>query len=117
MSPLAESLGDLVLRTIPVTADRLVPEIVERGETSIVYAGGAFSHAVVKRAKDGEFRVQKDFGGRVESASPEPALLSFAASVMTHVPNTCLYARVDVERGVEVARAGRLALFGPRRCA
>jgi glutathione synthase/RimK-type ligase-like ATP-grasp enzyme len=74
----------------------VVPEIVARGETSIVYAGGAFSHAVVKHARDGEFRVQKDFGGRVEPASPSPALLSFAATVMTHVPDTCLYARVDV---------------------
>lgn len=74
----------------------VVPEIVERGETSIVYAGGAFSHAVVKRAKDGEFRVQQDFGGRVEPDSPPASLLSFAASVMTFVPDTCLYARVDV---------------------
>ena len=79
---------------------KVVPEIVERGETSVVYAGGAFSHAVVKRAKDDEFRVQKDFGGRVEPASPSDALLSFAAPVMTHVPDTCLYARVDlVESG------------------
>ena len=74
----------------------VVPEIVAHGETSIVYAGGAFSHAVQKRAKDGEFRVQQDFGGRVEPASPSATLLSFAATVMTHVPDTCLYARVDV---------------------
>ncbi|HEX6162134.1 MAG TPA: hypothetical protein VFZ31_02125 [Vicinamibacterales bacterium] len=74
----------------------VVPEVVERGETSIIYAGGSFSHAVVKRARDGEFRVQKDFGGRVEPASPSPALLSFAAAAMTQVPDTCLYARVDV---------------------
>ena len=74
----------------------VVPEIIEHGETSIVYAGGAFSHAVVKRAKDGEFRVQQDFGGRVEAASPTASLLSFAASVMSLVPDTCLYARVDV---------------------
>ena len=74
----------------------VVPEIVADGETSIVYAGGAFSHAVVKRARDGEFRVQQDFGGRVEAASPSAALFSFAASVMTLVPDTCLYARVDV---------------------
>ena len=73
----------------------VVPEIAARGETSIVYAGGAFSHAVVKHAKDGDFRVQKDFGGRVEPASPSPPLLSFAADVMTHVPDACLYARVD----------------------
>jgi glutathione synthase/RimK-type ligase-like ATP-grasp enzyme len=74
----------------------VVPEIVERGETSIVYGGGAFSHAVERRAKAGDFRVQQDFGGRVEPASPSTALLSFAATVLTHVPDTCLYARVDV---------------------
>jgi glutathione synthase/RimK-type ligase-like ATP-grasp enzyme len=74
----------------------VVPEIIGRGETSIVYAGGAFSHAVVRRAKDGEFRVQQDFGGRVEAAAPSASLLSFAASVMTLVPDSCLYARVDV---------------------
>ncbi len=74
----------------------VVPEIAASGETSIVYAGRAFSHAVQKRAKDGEFRVQQDFGGRVEPASPSTALLSCAATVMTHVPDGCLYARVDV---------------------
>jgi glutathione synthase/RimK-type ligase-like ATP-grasp enzyme len=74
----------------------VVREIVTHGETSIVYAGGAFSHAVVKRAKDGDFRVQQDFGGRVEAVSPSTSLQSFAASVMTHVPDTCLFARVDV---------------------
>ena len=74
----------------------VVPEILQHGETSIVYAGGAFSHAVVKRAQDGEFRAQQDFGGRVEPVSPSTALLSLAASVMSHVADTCLYARVDV---------------------
>jgi glutathione synthase/RimK-type ligase-like ATP-grasp enzyme len=74
----------------------LVPEILQDGETSIVYAGGAYSHAVVKRAKEGDFRVQQDFGGRVEPVSPSTSLLSLAASVMTHVADTCLYARVDV---------------------
>ena len=74
----------------------VVPEIIGHGETSIVYTGGAFSHAVVKRAKDGEFRVQQDFGGHVKAAAPSVSLLSFAASVMALVPDTCLYARVDV---------------------
>ena len=74
----------------------VIPEIGTHGETSIVYAGGGFSHAVVKRAKDGEFRVQQDFGGRVDACSPSATLRSFAASVMSHVPDSCLYARVDL---------------------
>jgi len=74
----------------------MIPEVVERGETSLVFLGGLFSHAVVKRAKRGDFRVQKDFGGNVEVAVPSRAVLSFANDVMTRVPSTCIYARVDV---------------------
>ena len=61
-----------------------------------MFLGGAFSHAVVKRAKPGDFRVQKDFGGEVEVTTPSAALLSFAGHVMRHVPSTCIYARIDV---------------------
>jgi glutathione synthase/RimK-type ligase-like ATP-grasp enzyme len=73
----------------------VVPEVAERGETSLVYCDGTFSHAVLKRAKDGEFRVQKDFGGRVERVTPSATILGFAGSVLDRIP-PCLYARVDV---------------------
>ena len=74
----------------------VVPEILERGEVSLVYLGGLFSHAVLKRARDGEFRVQQDFGGRVEAIAPSSTALAFGDRVMTTVPSTCLYARVDI---------------------
>lgn len=77
-----------------------IPEITSRGEVSMVYAGGEFSHAVVKRAAGGDFRVQKDFGGVVEAVMPSAALLAFGDAVMAHVPASCAYARVDaVESG------------------
>lgn len=80
---------------------QFIPEITTGGEVSMVYAGGRFSHAVVKRASAGDFRVQKDFGGVVEAIVPSAALLAFGESVMAHVPESCAYARVDV---VESAR-------------
>lgn len=67
----------------------------------MVYAGGAFSHAVMKRAKDGDFRVQKDFGGAVEPLMPSAGLLEFGEAVMAQVPASCVYARVDL---VDTAR-------------
>ena len=74
----------------------VVPEIVEHGEMSLVYFGGAFSHAV-REAREGR-RISRAAGFRRprRAATPSPALLSFADRVMTHVPDTCLYARVDV---------------------
>jgi glutathione synthase/RimK-type ligase-like ATP-grasp enzyme len=73
-----------------------IPEIVERGEVAMIYAGGKFSHAVVRQAAEGEFRVQKDFGGAVVPCAPSADLLSFGARVMAQVPASCVYARVDM---------------------
>jgi len=78
-----------------------IPEIRDRGELSLVFAGGQFSHAVVKHGKADDFRVQQDFGGVVAPAMPSAPALAFAESVMTHVPASCVYARVDI---VESAR-------------
>lgn len=98
-----QSLSDEQLAPARVSGallQEVVPEIVERGELSLVFAGGSFSHAVVKRAKEGEFRVQKDFGGGVEPITPSSGATAFAHRVMSHVPSSCLYARVDmVESG------------------
>lgn len=62
----------------------------------MVYAGGAFSHAVTRRAQAGDFRVQTDFGGLVEVLTPSPRLLAFGDTVMAQVPASCAYARVDM---------------------
>ncbi len=83
-------------RAAGALVQQFIPEIRDRGEVSLVYAGGEFSHAVVKRGKDGDFRVQKDFGGVAEPLAPSAALLAFGRSVMAHVPESCAYARVDV---------------------
>ena len=53
-----------------------LPEIVERGEWSLVYFDGNFSHAVVKRPAAGEFRVQAEFGGAIR-AHEAPGRASF----------------------------------------
>ena len=73
-----------------------VPAIEKSGEISLVYIDGAFSHAVSKHAKPGDFRVQQDFGGSVAPIIPSPDLLAFADGVMTLVNGPTIYARVDV---------------------
>ena len=83
-------------RSSGALVQELVPEVMDRGELSLVYFGGAFSHAVVKRARDGDFRVQQDFGGQVEAITPSQAVLDFANRVMTEAGADTLYARVDI---------------------
>ncbi|MEM9383181.1 MAG: hypothetical protein AAGB93_24750, partial [Planctomycetota bacterium] len=40
-----------------------VDAVVDRGEWSLVFLGGAYSHAVRKTATAGDFRVREEFGG------------------------------------------------------
>ncbi len=90
-----------------------IPEITTGGEVSMVYAGDRFSHAVVKRASNGDFRVQKDFGGAVEAIVPSAALLAFGALVMAQVPESCAYARVDVVDSIRGPLLMELELIEP----
>lgn len=65
------------------------------GEVSFVFVEGEFTHAVRKRAADGDFRVQIEHGG---SVAPEPvtdAQVRAAAAVLALAPEPTLYARVD----------------------
>lgn len=44
--------------------------IVTQGEISLMIFNGNYSHAVLKQAKTGDFRVQDDFGGSVKPYNP-----------------------------------------------
>jgi len=76
-----------------------LPEVVSPGEWSILFMGGKFSHAVIKRPRDGDFRVQKEYGGKTEAQDPPEALLKAAERLVHDLPELPLYARVDgIER-------------------
>ena len=73
----------------------LIPEIKTLGETSLIYIDGAFSHAVVKRPKDGDIRVQEEHGG-VTTLTDAPAwAVKEGAAILEMLPEAPMYARVD----------------------
>jgi glutathione synthase/RimK-type ligase-like ATP-grasp enzyme len=59
-----------------------VDEVVTNGEWSIIFFGGRFSHAVLKLPRDGDFRVQAEFGGRAVPRIPPPELVDAAAGAV-----------------------------------
>lgn len=87
-----------ILRTGSVLIQEYLPEVSLDGEWSLVFIGGQFSHAVIKRAKKGDYRVQSEFGGSVVSETPPENLIRQAEAIMTAIDTPLLYARVD---GVE----------------
>ncbi len=78
-----------------VLVQRFVPEVQSGGEWSLIFIGGRFSHAALKRPAPGDFRVQTELGGRHEPASPDPSMLDAAARIVEMTPEPPLYARVD----------------------
>lgn len=75
-------------------------EIARSGELSLTFFDGVFSHATIKRARPGEFRVQTEHGGTVDSIVVEPALIEQAAAVVRSLDERPLYTRVDgITRG------------------
>jgi len=68
------------------------PEIISEGEWSFVCFDGVYSHAVLKKAKQGDYRVQ---GGDYEGIDAPTGLVAQAAAVVQAVDDTPLYARVD----------------------
>ena len=58
--------------------------------------GGKFTHSIMKKAKEGDFRVQDDFGGSVEAYIPENEMIELSEKVVQQLDPIPAYARVDV---------------------
>ncbi len=72
--------------------------VVTEGEVSLMVIGGHYTHAVLKTAKAGDFRVQDDFGGKVQSYNPSQEEVQFAERVVSLCRPHPVYARVDMIR-------------------
>ena len=70
--------------------------ILKKGEVSYMVFGGKFSHAVLKIAKPGDFRVQDDFGGSVHHYTPNAEEIAFAENCALKCSPTPIYARIDI---------------------
>ncbi len=78
-----------------VLVQPFLPEIQSGGELSLLFFDGVFSHAVCKRPKAGDYRVQFQFGGSNESVQVSEALVAQASICVAHAPAPTVYARVD----------------------
>ena len=83
--------------------------IQSEGELSFIFIGGALSHALIKRAAAGDYRIQSLYGGVEIALDPAPADREAAAAVMAMLPfaGPPLYARVDMVR----LESGKLAVI------
>ena len=82
-----------------VMVQRFVEEIQTCGEWSFVFFLKKYSHAVLKRTRSGDFRVQNEFGGYLDDISPSASLIEQAQRIVDLTDEQLLFARVD---GIEI---------------
>lgn len=84
----------------PAMVQPFLPAIQTEGELSFIFVAGHFSHALIKRASAGDYRIQSLYGGTEVPLNPSPADRAAAAGVMAMLPfaQPPAYARIDMVR-------------------
>ncbi|WP_324828470.1 ATP-grasp domain-containing protein [Qipengyuania zhejiangensis] len=76
-----------------------LPSVVDEGEYTFVFVDREFSHGVLKRAAQGEYRIQSLYGGFECGYSPSAQDLATATAVVAALPfDSVLYCRIDMAR-------------------
>jgi len=70
--------------------------IVSKGELSLMVMNGNYTHGILKIAKEGDFRVQDDYGGSIYDYQASPEEIAYAENAVKSCPEMPIYARVDV---------------------
>lgn len=91
-----EALFQRLIKEEAMMLQPFLPSVMTEGERTLMVIGGRFTHAVIKKAKAGDFRVQDDFGGTVHHYSPTPEEILFAEHAVSVCDPLPFYARVDI---------------------
>lgn len=75
-----------------------VSSVVVEGEYSLFYFNGRYSHAIVKRPKPLDFRVQEEHGGIITETSADDGMRNIASRILAAIDEDLLYARIDLVR-------------------
>ncbi len=86
---------EILLSHSDMLVQKFMMEVQADGEWSLIFFNKTFSHAVIKRPAEKDFRVQHDFGGSATHTMPPSFVLSQAEKILTLIEGPLLYARVD----------------------
>lgn len=106
ISVLTEPLGGAVVdelrrvfRDRPFFVQPFVDSVRSEGEYSLFFLGGDYSHAILKKPKQGDFRTQEEHGADILGIAAPEALVDAARSVLGVVSPQPVYVRADFVRG------------------
>src|SRR5207249_663883 len=79
-------------RRWPAMVQPFIEAVRTVGEWSLVFIDGQFSHAAIKRPAQGDFRVQKAYGGNTAAATPPDAMIAAGHRVLRALDTAPMYA-------------------------
>jgi glutathione synthase/RimK-type ligase-like ATP-grasp enzyme len=100
--PLAgAAIGELrrVFADRPFFVQPFIDSVQSEGEYSLFFLGGDYSHAILKRPKQGDFRTQEEHGADIMGVVAPEALVDTARRVLGVVNPQPVYVRADFVRG------------------
>lgn len=108
--PLDDQKSIAVMQELASHGDFLVQPFISAvrtsGEVSMTFFDNKYSHAVLKRPREGEFRVQAEHGGKEVAYTPPLDIIKTGEEILLKTGMPVLYARVD-----GVVEDGRLLLM------
>lgn len=109
-----EEIFKELIKTKSMLLQQYQQSITEKGEVSFMVIGGKFTHAVLKKANKGDYRVQDNFGGTIHEYTPTDEEIEFTEMVVERTKPAIPYARVDVMwDNNDKLSVGELELFEP----
>lgn len=99
-----EKLNEKLHELEKIFADRefmvqpFMQNIVDEGEYSLFFFNGEFSHCVLKRPKEKDFRVQEEHGGKFKSVGPSEQQKTIGKNIIDKLAVLPLYGRTDLVR-------------------
>ncbi len=87
-----------LLNTESFIVQPFLPDVLHAGEDTLVLIDGKYTHAVTKKPKPGDFRVQDDHGGTVHHCRPDREQIILAERAIAACNPNPVYGRVDMVR-------------------
>ncbi len=91
-----ESLFKQLTKERDMLVQPYISTITHKGEASLMLFNGKYTHAIRKKAKSGDFRVQDDFGGTVHPYTPTTNEIELAYKAFAACAFMPAYGRADM---------------------
>ena len=103
---LTDPLGDATIDELrrvfaerPFFVQPFIDSVQSEGEYSLFFLGGDYSHAILKKPQQGDFRTQEEHGADILGVTAPEALVETARNALGVVNPQPVYVRADFVRG------------------